>query len=191
MGESEKPEEATQPTAEGPKEKAAPAEGPKEEAAPTETPKAREAGKRGLSKRDLIVRIVLIIVLVIIAAMALRLRTLRAEYKRALDLYDEREFQEAHDIFETICASPVSIIKVRSKAKQALGRCKAELASEIVLGGERTAESYGEALKLLEEARELTGGSEEIERRIKEYSEYKERIESPDQPAPAAKTPKE
>jgi len=142
-----------------------------------------KAASRGLAGR-----IVLIIVLIVVALLALGWRMVAGDYKKALRLYDDGKYEEAQVLFEKVIAHPLSAIRIRGQARKALGLCKAEIASDIALN-ERSLEGYDRALKLLEEAKNLAGPTEEIERRIKEYSEYRQRLveaeASQPQPKPA------
>ena len=112
--------------------------------------------------------------LLIVAVMAIDNYRLRREYGKALDLYDQAKYQEAHDILEPLVKKPLAIIKIRGQARKALGQCKLQLAVDIGQSA-RSKEGWTQALTMLEEARELAGPSEEIERQIKEYREYIEK----------------
>jgi len=144
-----------------------------------------EAEKKRMGKGALVVRVVLIGVLVAVVIIALQWRGVLGEHRRGLDLYTERKYEEAHAVFEAVLASRLSVIRIRSEARESLGRCKAEMATEIVFK-ERTLEGYSKALKLLDEAKKLAP-SPEIDRRIAEYSEYKGKLENPAQPEPPVK----
>lgn len=146
-----------------------------------------EAEKKQTGKGTLITRIVLIVVLVVITIIALQWRGVLREHRRGLDLYTEGKYEEAHAVFEAVLASPLSVIRMRSEARDSLGRCKAEMASEIALK-ELSLEGYSKALKLLEEAKKLAP-SAEIDRRIEEYSGYKDNMENPARLKPPAKAP--
>ena len=141
---------------------------------------------------DLVVRIVLIVVLVIVAIMAIGNYRLRREYSKALDLYDQAKYQEAHDILEPLVKKPLAIIKIRGQARKTLGQCKLQLAVDIGQSAS-SKEGWTQALTMLEEARKFAGPTEEIETRIKEYREYIEKAEEPVKPAaaPAAAPPAE
>ena len=141
---------------------------------------------------DLVVRIVLVVVLVIVAIMAIGNYRLRREYKKALDLYDQAKYQEAHDILASLVKKPLGIIKIRGQARKTLGQCKLQLAVDMGQSA-HSKEGWAEAVKMLEEARKLSGPSEEIERHIKEYREYIEKAEASVKPAtaPAAAPPAE
>ncbi len=117
-----------------------------------------------------IVRMLLIVALVLVAGVAARWHMLLREYRKGVALYDEGKYQEAHGVLEELVEKPLAALRIRSQARTALGRCKAEVASDVVFK-ERSLEGYTKALKLLEEAKELVGPSTEIERRIREYGE--------------------
>ena len=107
------------------------------------------------------------------------------DYKKAIELYDQEQYQAAHDILEDLVGKSLTAFRIRAHAKRSLGRCKAEIAT-IIVYRERTLEGYAMALELLAEANKLAGPSEEIERRIREYRQYKAGLESaPKAPAPA------
>jgi len=134
----------------------------------------QEPGKG--SAGTLIVRIVLIVILVFVVIFAVRWYGVKGKYDQAVDLYEQHKFSEAHDLFEEVIASPVSAFRLRGKAQESLARCKSEMASELAMSQDRTAETLDEALTLLEEAKDLAGGSEEIERRIQEYTQMRDRL---------------
>ncbi len=153
-----------------------------------------EEGKKSRSTRDLVIRIVLFVVLIVIIIAALQLRAARKEYERGYKLYGEGKYEEAYEVFNAVQARAIAVIKVGKQARISMGRCKAEMATEIAFK-DKSAEGYTKALKLLDEAKELAGSTEEIERRIEEYSGYLKGLEgaktepsqeSPDAPAPPA-----
>jgi len=154
-----------------------------------------EQGKKSGSTRKLVVRIVLFVALIVVIIAALQLRAARKEYERGYKLYGEGKYEEACKVFDAVQARAIAVIKVGKQARISMGRCKAEMATELAFK-DKSAEGYTKALKLLDEARELAGSSEEIERRIEEYSGYLKAQEGarteplpqkpPDSPAPAA-----
>jgi len=120
-------------------------------------------------------RIVLIIVLVTVAALGAWWRAVASDLSKAITLYDEGKYREAEMLLEKVIQHPMSAFRIRAEAKKALGLCKAEMASDIAFT-DRTIEGYDRALRLLEEARRLAGPTAEIERRIAEYSGYRQKL---------------
>jgi len=125
-----------------------------------------QAGRKALP----IVRGLLILALLLVAAAAIRWAMLYRAYSRAVSLYEQEEYAQAHDLLQGVIASPLSAFRIRSRARRALGMCVAEMASDLALR-EPSLAGYTRALDLLEQARELVGPSQEIERRIREYRE--------------------
>ena len=144
-----------------------------------------EQKKRG-GIGTLIVRIVLIVILIAVIIFGLKWRGVVAEYKRGLALYEQEQFEEAAEVFEAVQDRPLARLKVRKQARLNLGRCKAEMATSMAFK-EKTVEAYTKAIQLLEEAKELSGPSEEYDRRIKEYQGYIDSEKKPETEAPEAK----
>jgi len=125
---------------------------------------AKAKSEKGAGKKDVVLRIVLVVILAVVAILAIRLYSLRGQYNRALALYDEGNYQEACDILEPVIERPLAVIKVRKKARQLLGQCKAQIAVNI----KNNERDYARALELLKQAKELDPASTEIDRHIKD-----------------------
>lgn len=137
---------------------------------------AEEEKKPG-SKRKLVLRIIFAVVVIVVLVFGVRWRMLASEYKKGVAFYEQGEYQQAHDIFNAVQAKTLAALRLRNRARIGMGRCKAELATETAFK-DKSLEGYTTALQLLEEAKALCGPSGEVDRRIKEYTEYKEKAGS-------------
>ena len=140
-----------------------------------------EKGGGGSESKDRIIRIVLILILVAVVLMAVRWRMLRAELERCVELYNNYEYEEAAERLDALVGKPVSAIRIRPEARRILLLCRAYVAAE-----DRTLAGYEKALNFLDEAKRAGVSAEEVVPRIKEYSEYKSRMEEAEKKKAAA-----
>lgn len=145
----------------------------------TETEAKTQSSRRAV----LVIRILVLVALVLALVVAVRYRMLAGDLQRAVNLVEERQFEPAQKLLQQIMDRPLAAFRIRDKARQTLGVCYAEMASDLA-EKERTAAGYQKALDLLDRAKKTMGSTPEIERRIKEYSEYLEKSK-PIAPAPA------
>jgi hypothetical protein len=132
---------------------------------------ANRAPESPKGKTALVGRMVLVVALVLVLIAAFQWYRLSGELKQGVSLYEAGKYQDAVNVLEPLLPRTLSGFRIRAEAKRTIGLCKAEMASEIALK-DRTAEGYQKALKLLEEAKALAGSTQEIERRIAEYTGY-------------------
>ena len=139
-----------------------------------------DAKPKGMSNRtDRLIRIALVVILLLTVIAALRWRALATELDRAVLLYNDYEYEQAVERLAPLLHKPLAVIRIRGEARRILLLCEAALAGE-----ERTVEGYRKALDFLEEARKAGVGDDEIDPRVREYSEYKAKLEGTAPPAP-------
>lgn len=149
-----------------------------------------QAPQRPAAKSPLMVRVALFVTLALVIICVVLWFFLKSDLDRAIALYDAGEYQEAVHILQPLIDRPLARLRIRQAAERTLGFCKAELATQVAMK-ERSAEGYRKALQLLAEAKELAGPTPEIEKGIKEYTEYLQKLEPPPTPpAPLSAPPK-
>ena len=159
-----------------------------EEEKKVETPAETSPEVKPAAKSSLVVRVLLICILVILAIFAIRWYGVKADLARGQALYDEFKYEEAIPVLDKVCKSSVSFLRLRKVAQVQKAFCEMELAL-MEADKERSYEGYTKAVKAIEEARRLGGGSAEIERRLEEYTDYKTKFETAPESMPKAGEP--
>lgn len=136
---------------------------------------ARENEKGGSPAVTWIVRGVVVLLFVIGFIASIKWRGLVGEYERGVALYEGKEYVKAREVLDAVVDSPLSAFRLRGQARRALALCNVEEASDKA-EKERTVEGYSRVLQALEDAKEVAGSSEEIEKRIERYTLYRDKM---------------
>ncbi len=146
------------------------------------------AEQRTGARVALLVRALIVVALLLVAAAAVRYSFMKLELRHGDELYQQAKYQEAIDLLEPLSKQMLASLGLRSQAVRIIGLSKAELAARVAVEKHSIA-GYDEALVLLEQAQRMAGPSREIQDRIDEYTESRNRLQADERRNPGSEAP--